>query len=159
MILSAYDKIHTLRDDCEVSNESPEKLGFENDTYMRYVDGDTTSFLVYQENPLPARFCIEDLSKKFFTCIGLFEPVYYFHDIYQGVLDKDQKEKVNKFLNTKLKYLDISPWNLMLGQWKIIMNDQGIKIPEYESIQPDYTLLPDMDIDHPATFNLQIKYK
>lgn len=143
-MISEYDKIHTARNSNIVLSESAEKLGFENDIYIRdMIGGDTTCFLVYAENPLPARICIEDIPRRFFTCIGLFEPVYYFHDIYQNAFTKKQKEKVNKFLNTKMKYLDISPWNLLLGQWKIIMGDQDIKIPDYKSIQPDYTLLPD----------------
>lgn len=160
-MISEYDKVHTERGLRIVSSEHPKKLGLENTVYLKNPEkGKSTCFIVYPDYPQPARFCIEDLSRKFFTCIGLFEPVYYFHDIYQGVLDKDQKEKLNEYLHGKDKYGNMyNRWRHLVDAWEVAMGENDILVPDHIIESPDYTLLPDIEPDHPAMFNLQIKYK
>lgn len=142
-MIPEYDKIHTKRNECTASIINPDKLGLENDVYLKdYMDsGDkrTTCFIVYEEKPFPARFCIEDLSRRFFTCVELFRPKYYLHDIYQNTFTDEQKVLLNEVLSEK-SYAGVTIWEWLKHEWMLSSHIPYFMIPKNP---PDYTLLPD----------------
>ena len=136
-MIPEYDKIHTERNACTVSIINPDNLGLENDVYLKdYMDsGDkrTTCLIVYEEKPFPARFCIEDLSRRFFTCVGLFRPKYYLHDIYQNTFSDEQKVLLNEVLNGKaFPGSDSSPtnWQCLTHEWMVFSRIPYFMIPK-----------------------------
>lgn len=150
-MISEYDKVHNEHNLRVNLIRSSNELGLEDDTYLKlssdYGDNRTTYFVIYNENPVPARVCIEDFSKRFFTCIGLFEPIYYIHDIYQNTFTKEQKVLLNNIMNGKrfpIGNSNITVWSGLANSWKIIMEENNMVVSEYNIIQPDYTLLPDI---------------
>lgn len=160
-MIDEYYKIHSERGLRVIEMEDPKVFGLKNKLYLENPAKDqTTCFVVYKDNPFPARVCIEDLPRRFFTCIGIFEPVYYFHAIYRGVFTKEQKEKLNNFMNSKFKYGNCyNKWRYLVDAWEMAMGENDLAIPKHSLEVPDYTSLPDLELDHPAMFNLQIKYK
>ena len=141
-MIPEYDKIHTERNACTVSIINPDNLGLENDVYLKdYMDsGDkrTTCLIVYEEKPFPARFCIEDLSRRFFTCVELFRPKYCLHDIYQNTFSNEQKVLLNEVLNKK-SYADLTVWQCLKHEWMEFSRIPYFMLPKNP---PDYTLLP-----------------
>lgn len=146
-MISEDDKIHTKRNEYTVSLINPDKLGLENDVYLKdsMDNGNkrTTYLIVYEEKPFPARFCIEDISRRFFTCVELFRPKYYLHDIYQNTFSNEQKVLLNEILNGKaFPGSDSSPtnWQCLTYEWMTFSHMPYFMIPKNP---PDYTLLPD----------------
>lgn len=136
------------RNERVVLTESANVLGLENDLYLTPNPyGRSVEFVMYAENPIPGRIYIEDLERRFFTCIGLFEPVYYLHDIYQDIFTKKQKEALNRFLNEGIFEFDKghkpSKWDHLVSQWESAVGDNNLKVPSHSSTKPNYLLLPD----------------
>ena len=140
-MISEDDKIHTKRNEYTVSLINPDKLGLENDVYLKdSMDSGnkrTTYLIVYEEKPFPARFCIEDISRRFFTCVELFRPKYCLHDIYQNTFSNEQKILLNEVLNEK-SYAGVTIWEWLKHEWMLSSRIPYFMLPKNP---PDYTLL------------------
>lgn len=61
-------------------------------------------------------------------------------------------------MNSKFKYEGYNKRKHLVDAWETAVSENDILVPDHIDIPPDYTLLPDIEPDHPAMFNLQIKY-
>ena len=96
---------------------------------------------VYADEGTIPHFHIMKNKNEQYTCICLFEPLYFHHGNKNGTLNSKQKRILNDWLLAPINYngINLTRWETAVFLWR--MNNGEKYIPQHSLKQPDYTTM------------------